>query len=104
VTANVPSVVHSNLTSKKATAKPRASEPPSSRTGWTTIAIPNDVVSEIQRRHIPRRARSVQAYVNEWVKAGNLIDQALESSTDPRHLITVLQSILLVIKPENNEE
>lgn len=46
-----------------------------SRTGWTTISIPDELYAQLAK-HIPVRARSVQAYVAHWARIGSLIDDA----------------------------
>lgn len=89
----------------KPEAARRGSEGPDmSRTGWTTIAIPNELHAEITKHHIPGRARSVQAYIIFWARAGSLIDRAVDSSSDPRQLLTVLESALKNGRPFPSED
>lgn len=65
-----------------------------SRPGYTTIALPTALHARIAARHVPKRARSVTAYVAFWVKAGDLIDTALDNTNDPQELMTALRDIV----------
>lgn len=47
---------------------------------WTTVAIPKELYDEIRSHFVPKRAKSVQAYVAFWARAGSLIDRALEQN------------------------
>ena len=65
-----------------------------SRSGNTTISLQTQLYLRIALQHVPKRARSVQAYVTFWVTAGDLIDRALDSTNDPQELIAALQKIV----------
>jgi hypothetical protein len=73
-----------------------------SRPGWTTIAIPRELHAEITKLHIPKKAKSVQAYIIFWAKAGSLIDRALAASSDPAQLMAALKAGIQ--SPEPDEE
>lgn len=72
-----------------------------SRPGWTTIAIPTELHAEIFKHHVPGRARSVQAYLIFWGKAGSLIDRALAASSDPAQLMAAIKA---AIQPSANDD
>ena len=65
-----------------------------SRPGYTTLALPTELHARIAARHVPKRARSVTAYVTFWANAGDLIDQALDKTDDPQELMAALRKIV----------
>jgi hypothetical protein len=65
-----------------------------SRAGYTTIALPTSLHARIAARHVPKKARSVTAFVIFWTTAGDLIDQALDKTDDPQELMAALRSIV----------
>ncbi|HUR24955.1 MAG TPA: hypothetical protein VM327_02945 [Candidatus Thermoplasmatota archaeon] len=68
---------------------------PMTRTGWTTVAIPTELYDDIRKHHVPGRAKSVQAYVQFWVRVGSLIDRALAATPDKGD---VTERVLQVLK------
>jgi hypothetical protein len=58
-------------------ARRQPGETSMSRPGWTTVAIPTELYDDVKARQIPRNAKSVQSYVQFWVRVGMLVDQAL---------------------------
>jgi len=70
------------------------------RKGWTNIAIPNELAAEIRTLHVPGRAKSVQAYVIFWTRAGSLVDRAIAASGDPGDLANRVVAALDAARPK----